>query len=224
MFVLSKGKPKTANLITDRPNKTTGELIRGTHRQPDGSLRPKTGVMKGMKRTTSKYGVRSNIWTYAGGYGRTTNDHFAFRHPAVAPEKLVEDHILTWSEPGDLVLDPFIGSGTTAKMALLNNRHFLGCEIDSQYYGIALRRISTAREARKVKGMETKNQPTLMVSSRQKQTMNCPAVRPRGSLETRNVLSPANEGQTKWFASPKRGINSFWSYFWRYMPQLFPLE
>ena len=146
MFVLSKGKPKTANLIADRPNRTAGEAIRGTHRQPDGNLRPKTAVMKETKRTTGEYGVRSNIWTYAGGCGRTTNDHFAFKHPAVAPEKLVEDHILTWSEPGDLVLDPFLGSGTTAKMALLNGRHYLGYEIDSEYYGIALRRIATARE------------------------------------------------------------------------------
>ena len=102
-----------------------------------------------MKRTTGEYGVRSNIWTYAGGYGRTTNDHFAFKHPAVFPEKLVEDHILTWSEPCDLVLDPFLGSGTTAKMALLNGRHYLGYEIDSEYYGIALRRIAAMCESRR---------------------------------------------------------------------------
>jgi len=146
MFILSKGKPKTANLIADRPNKCAGERITGTERQVNGDTQPKSAVRKGVSRSIKAFGVRSNIWVYSGGSGKTTRDDFAFTHPAMFPEKLAQDHILTWSEPGDLVLDPFMGSGTTAKMALLNGRHYLGYEINSEYYDIALRRIAAATE------------------------------------------------------------------------------
>ena len=147
MFVLSKGKPKTVNLIADKPNRYAGTSVHGTERNADGTTRPKSAVRKGIKREVQAYGVRTNIWTYSGGRGNTTNDAFAFAHPAMFPEKLAQDHIVSWSEPGDLVLDPFMGSGTTAKMALINGRHYLGYEIDSEYYGIALRRITTAKAA-----------------------------------------------------------------------------
>jgi len=147
MFVLSKGKPKTANLITDKPNRYAGTSVHGTDRNADGTTQPKSAVRKGIRRSVRAFGVRSNIWTYSGGRGNTTKDRFAFAHPAMFPEKLAEDHILTWSNPGDLVLDPFLGSGTTAKMALVNGRHYLGYEIDSEYYGIALRRLTTVNEA-----------------------------------------------------------------------------
>jgi len=144
MFVLSKGKPKTVNLIADRPNKCAGMPIAGTERRADGSIQPKSAVKNGAKRLTNEFGVRSNIWTFSAGSGKTTNDLFAFAHPAMFPEKLAQDHILTWSEPGDLVLDPFMGSGTTAKMARLSGRHYLGYEIDRAYCQIALRRIAAA--------------------------------------------------------------------------------
>jgi site-specific DNA-methyltransferase (adenine-specific) len=146
MFVLSKGKPKTANLIADKPNRYAGESIHGTERRSDGNMQPKSAVRKGITRTVKACGVRTNIWTYSVGRGKTTGDHFAFAHPAMFPEKLAEDHILTWSEPGDLVLDPFLGSGTVATMALLNGRHFLGYEINREYCGIAQQRIEVAFE------------------------------------------------------------------------------
>ena len=61
---------------------------------------------------------RSNIWRYNNGKGFSTKDSIAYKHPAIFPEKLVDDHILSWSNPGDIVLDPFGGSGTTAKEAI----------------------------------------------------------------------------------------------------------
>ena len=62
-------------------------------------------------------------------------------NPAIFPKKLANDHILSWSNENDLVYDPFMGSGTTAKMALLNNRKFIGSEIAKEYCEIAEKRI-----------------------------------------------------------------------------------
>ncbi len=82
----------------------------------------------------------SNVWEYSTG-GSCTKDKIAFQHPAQFPELLAQDHILSWSNEGDLVLDPCMGSGTTAKMALLNNRNFIGFEISEDYCKIAEERI-----------------------------------------------------------------------------------
>ena len=62
-------------------------------------------------------------------------------HPAKFPEALARDHIASWSNPGDLVLDPFLGSGTTGKMALQSGRRFIGIEISDEYLAIARNRI-----------------------------------------------------------------------------------
>jgi len=64
-------------------------------------------------------------------------DAYAFEHPAILPEKIAEQHILSWSNPKDLIFDPFLGSGTTGKMALINNRNFIGCEVVESYFKIA---------------------------------------------------------------------------------------
>lgn len=84
---------------------------------------------------------KGNIWNYLVGYRNSSKDKIAFKHPAVFPEKLVEDHIISWSNENDIVLDPFMGSGTTAKMALLNNRKYIGFEISKEYCDIAEERI-----------------------------------------------------------------------------------
>jgi site-specific DNA-methyltransferase (adenine-specific) len=76
------------------------------------------------------------------GHNKSTTDKIAFKHPAIFPEKLCRDHILTWSDPGDLVYDPFMGSGTTAKMAKLNKRNYLGSEISSEYCKIIDERLN----------------------------------------------------------------------------------
>lgn len=137
MFVFSKGKINTFNLIKDRPNKSAGKTMSGTVRQVDGSTKP--SLAKGKK--VSEFGSRSNVWGYSTGKGCSSKDEIAFKHPAIFPEKLAEDHIISWSEEGDLVLDPFVGSGTTAKMAKINKRNYIGFEISEEYAAIANERL-----------------------------------------------------------------------------------
>lgn len=79
--------------------------------------------------------IHNNIFEYSIG-GQVVG------HPATFPEKLAQDHILSWSNEGDIVLDPFMGSGTTAKMALLNNRKYIGFEISKEYCDLANKRLS----------------------------------------------------------------------------------
>lgn len=139
MFVFSKGKPKTINLICDKKNKHYGEKVSGGYRDIDGSIKQKSGYKK--QKTIKEWGIRNNIWKYEVGYNKTTKDKIAYNHPAIFPEKLAEDHILSWSNEGEIVLDCFMGSGTTGKMALLNNRQFIGIEISKEYFEIAKKRI-----------------------------------------------------------------------------------
>ncbi|MBX6362096.1 MAG: site-specific DNA-methyltransferase [Acidobacterium ailaaui] len=138
MFVLSKGRPKTFNPLKDRPNKYYGKLNSGnTARQKDGSTKSTGSYIP------NKFGMRFNIWEYNVGRNKDTSDKVAFKHPARFPELLAKDHILSWSNEGDIILDPFTGSGTTAKMALLNHRHFIGFEVSSEYVAIANQRIES---------------------------------------------------------------------------------
>jgi site-specific DNA-methyltransferase (adenine-specific) len=131
MFVLTKGRPKTFNPIEDRPNAKAGQVGKfGGRRNTDGTIEP----CKTME--CREFGRRFNIWTYPRGDGGA--------HPAVFPEALARDHIVSWSAPGDLVFDPFTGSGTTGKMALLADRRFVGSEISEEYFQIAEQRIHTA--------------------------------------------------------------------------------
>lgn len=126
MFVFAKGSIKTHNLIKDRKNKYTGSQG-GNHR---GGL-----CRRG------EYGTRFNIWRYATGRDNTTKDRAAFDHPAVFPERLAEDHINSWSNSGDLILDPLCGSGTTCKVAARCGRRFIGIDISVKYCNIARGRI-----------------------------------------------------------------------------------
>ncbi|MEW4281784.1 DNA-methyltransferase [Priestia megaterium] len=137
MFIFSKGKPLKANLLTDRKNNWGGQTTFGTStvREKDGSLTKKK------KRTIPEFGRRFNIWRYANGFGFSAKEKYAHKHPAIFPEKLAEDHIRSWSNEGDIVLDPFMGSGTTAKMAKLNNRKYIGFELSEEYIEIANQRL-----------------------------------------------------------------------------------
>ena len=142
-FILSKGKPKTTNLIDDRRNFCAGEsLYHKTHREVDGSLQPASASRVARDRVIKPFGVRFNIWTYPCGNGKSTMDKYAFEHPAMFPEALARDHILSWSNPGDVVLDPFNGSGTTMKMAKENGRRGIGIEINEKYCDIAVKRLA----------------------------------------------------------------------------------
>ena len=142
MFVFSKGKPKTANLICDKPNKWAGHTNWGKNTQ-----RGKDGVLKETKdiKPVPEFSPRNNIWKYTVGGGFATTDKIAHKHPAIFPEKLAEDHILSWSNEGDVVFDPLMGSGTTGKMAVLNNRKFIGIELDQEYFDIAKERIEQSK-------------------------------------------------------------------------------
>jgi len=137
MFVLSKGKPKTAYMISDRANSQSGKTVSSkTVRNADGSTSTRRPVV------IAAFGKRKNIWAYSTGYGKGTTCKEAYQHPAMFPEQLATDHILSWSNPGDLVLDPFTGSGTTCKAAKELGRNFLGFEINPEYCKIAERRIA----------------------------------------------------------------------------------
>lgn len=136
MFVFSKGKPKTTNIIRV-PTKESNRIKnkKSCYRNPDGETVP-------MKYETGKdTRNKENVWVYEVGYMKTTKDKESYKHPAMFPEQLAQDHILTWSNPGDVVLDPFLGSGTTAKMAVLNDRHYIGFELSSEYFDIACQRL-----------------------------------------------------------------------------------
>ncbi len=144
MFVFSKGRPKTVNLIRDRRNLNFGDAISGTDREKDGTLRERR---KG--KIISKLGVRFNVWEYPTGWNNSARDKIAFQHPAIFSEQLAADHIISWSRPGDIVLDPMCGSGTTCKMALKLGRRFIGIDIAEEYCEIARKRVEAEKERQK---------------------------------------------------------------------------
>ncbi len=132
-FVLSKGTPKAVNRIADIKNPDAGKKF---------GFRPKNQKISSREGRANailpNFSVRPNIWAYVNGQGDHTD------HPAPFPEALARDHILSWSNSGDLVLDPFVGSGTTAKMAKEMGRHFIGFDISEKYCQIANKRIAGA--------------------------------------------------------------------------------
>lgn len=137
MFVFSKGAPSSFNPISDRRNKLAGTKLHGTDRHKDGTTKP-IGPTR-MGKVIPEYGTRFNVWCMPGEKKNKTG------HPAPFPENIANDHIITWSNEGDTVLDCFMGSGTTGKMAVLNGRNFIGIELDDEYFEIAKQRISEAR-------------------------------------------------------------------------------
>lgn len=135
MFVFSKGQPVAFNPILDRPNAKAGRTYKGGgRRNKDGTLAPAHFL------TVPAYGRRTNVWEYTTGGPE-------IGHPAIFPEKLAADHILSWSNPGDIVLDPFSGSGTTAKMALVYGRKYLGFEISGEYAQRSRARLAAVHPA-----------------------------------------------------------------------------
>ena len=132
MFVLTKDAPRTINILHDKQNLSCGKNKGGAGR------RKKDGTIKREKRLVCAAYSRRNNWWYV-------STQRGGQHPAVFPEALARDHILSWSSKGDLVYDPFMGSGTTAKMALLTDRHFIGSEISAEYCQLAETRIARTR-------------------------------------------------------------------------------
>lgn len=150
MFVFSKDLPATVNLIRDRKNiksgGANGRQKRGEKAKPEKWVRPEMSA-------------RGNVWFYKTGANCGTTDKT--EHPAMFPEDLARDHILSWSNPGDLVLDPMVGSGTTAKMAKESGRHWLGFDISPEYVESARKRVSLARVP-----LFTENPVTLLPNKR----------------------------------------------------------
>lgn len=132
MFIFSKGMPKTKNLIEDRENKSFGRKVTGTGRNRDGTTR--VAACRGNK--IKKFSIRWNTWRIA-----TNKGNVGFNHPAMFPLQIAKDHIVSWSNEGDIVLDPFMGSGTTGIAAKTLNRKFFGIEKEREYFKIARKRI-----------------------------------------------------------------------------------
>lgn len=130
MFIFSKGKPKIFNPVQTK--KVRSKIEKGCGmRQKNGTI-TETKILIPKKETKD----RSNVWDYP-----TDKAKGARHHPAVFPEQLANDHIISWSNEGDLVYDCFAGSGTTAKMAILNNRNWIASEISSEYCEIIKERV-----------------------------------------------------------------------------------
>ena len=138
MFVFSKGKIGTFNPIRDRVNKWSGTKIHGTLRQQGDGLTKHNGLKA--SREVKKYGVRYNVWDISPERNNKTE------HLAVFPLSIAKDHILSWSNQNDIVLDPFMGSGTTGIACLQTNRKFIGFEISEEYFNIAKERLEKEME------------------------------------------------------------------------------
>ncbi len=136
MFILSKGSPKTFNPLKEPTVRSGMEML--VHNK--GADAKNNKILKELKKEKTK----SNIWYYAVGLGGSTKDKNAFQHPAIYPEKLAQDHILSWSNEKDVIFDPMCGSGTTCKMAALNNRNYIGIDISEEYVNIAQERLANA--------------------------------------------------------------------------------
>lgn len=142
MFVFLKGKkPNTVNIIKDKKNAWAGHSTFGTP-----SVRMKDGSIKKMKEgfVVGEYSARYNVWNIVNGKG-FGGDKLSYNHPASFPEALAEDHILSWSKEGDVILDPMCGSGTTLKMAKMNNRNYIGIDINEEYVSLSEERIKNVK-------------------------------------------------------------------------------
>lgn len=127
MFVFTKGMPKTTNLICDRENKVKSGMVK-----VNGGL-DKTGKGKDRIVERKPFGKRNNIWRF--------DTQKNSEHPAPFPEQLATDHILSWSNEGDVIYEPFAGSGTTGKMAFLNKRKCIMSEISLEYCELSKQRL-----------------------------------------------------------------------------------
>ena len=132
MFVFSNGSPLTFNPLMDRINKTFGRPTHGTERRPDGTTKPRVRA----EAITPQLGRRYNVWKIPNALRINT------WHPAIFPLALAMDHIKSWSNEGNLVLDPFVGSGTTIEAAMRLNRRVVGIEISEEYCVQIRRRMS----------------------------------------------------------------------------------
>ena len=149
MFIFTKGEVATFNPLYQR-NKLAGVEAIASRRQRNG----KNVQYRDGKTPVKQENMMSNIWKISTGYMRLTADRAAYTHPAMFPEELARRHILTWSNPGDLVLDYFVGSGTTAKMARNTKRRYIVGDLSADYCAIARDRLRMPFERRHVKASD----------------------------------------------------------------------
>tara|TARA_R110000868_G_scaffold23303_4_gene94210 strand:+ start:72 stop:869 length:798 start_codon:yes stop_codon:yes gene_type:complete len=137
IFCFSKGKPKTFNPILEKTNPLYHKKFNSS------TSRGKDGETKKFKYEINKpTKIHGNVFRYDAGFMRSSNEKIAFEHPATFPEKLAYDQINSWSNENDVVYDPFMGSGTTAKIAIMLKRNYIGSEISKEYYDLINRRIN----------------------------------------------------------------------------------
>ena len=136
MFIFSKGKPKTFNPVMKK-NITAGAVRNSRKfRNAEGEMIPGFNG-----KPVNEWGVENNIWVIRNGMYKSSKDIVAFEHPAIFPEELALKHIISWTLENDLVYDPFMGSGTTAKCSIQLNRNWIGSEIDNDYYELIKKRM-----------------------------------------------------------------------------------
>ena len=147
MFVFSLGKPKTANILEDRRNFATGgrkaSKMSGLGRTGD-QKNQYVGLIGGI---VPEYGRRGSVWYYnAGKYAGNLKGDLDYQslaeHPAIFPQRLARDHILSWTNSGDLVIDPMVGNGTTLRAAADLERRAIGIEINLEYCELIRRRMA----------------------------------------------------------------------------------
>lgn len=142
MFVFSKGKSRAFNPLEDRICQWADTHPSGHYkRERDGSIT----VRAGRTAVAGRTGKRYNIWRYAGARAQSSDPGLARQHPAIFPEALARDHIRSWSNPGDVVLDPMCGSGTVAKMCVETGRQYIGIDMSEKYCALARRRVAGAQ-------------------------------------------------------------------------------
>ena len=134
LFCFSKGVPTTFNPIMRE--------CKYSHLQANQKYRGTTGELSYKKTKRNKFSKVNNVFSYTIGGGHSTKDKIAFSHPAIMPEQLALDQVTTWTNKGDIVIDPFLGSGTSAKAALMLEREFMGCDLSQEYCEIAKQRIA----------------------------------------------------------------------------------
>lgn len=145
MFILSKGEPpKTTNLIKDRKNKS--RVYSSNKRQINGTFKRQSGAGK----KVPPYGGRYNIWRFGTGGKKTAKDNLWKEHPAVMPLQLAKDHIVSWSNPGETILDPMCGSGQTLVAAMMTDRKFIGFDISQEYIDLTKKRLTLYAGKKKI--------------------------------------------------------------------------
>jgi len=140
MPIFSKGFPKTINQIADRANKSVGQRRKYSRREKNGRI---TQMKKSVE--TKEFGVRTNVWEYSTSSNCNAPDKLAFKHPAIMPLQLAEDHVVSWSNRGETVLDICCGSGQVPIAAMIRDRRYIGIDCSSEYVELAEERLSLYR-------------------------------------------------------------------------------